>query len=111
MVGPDVRMNSAGVKGGEGQETRLFPLTWVRGPSGKLLPCSLLRRTSRWKGERIRPFPFLFALRAPRYRQAHVQRARVCCGRAFKPWNEGDPTVSQRQAYSGTDLGRLAASS
>ena len=62
VVGPDVRENSAGVKGGEGQETRLFPLTWVRGPSGKLLPRSLFRQTSRWKGERIRPFPFLFCL-------------------------------------------------
>ncbi len=60
MVGPDARVNSAGVKGGEGQETRLFPLTWVRYPSGNLLP-SCLFTNSRRKGGRTCPSPFLFA--------------------------------------------------
>jgi len=60
VVGPDIRINSAGVKGGEGQETRLFPLIWVRGPSGKLLPTHLLRQVVRWKGERPCAFPLSF---------------------------------------------------
>ena len=60
MVGPVSRVNSAGVKGGEGQETRLFSLTWVRGPSEKLLPKHSFRRMSRWKGERPRAFPLSF---------------------------------------------------
>jgi len=60
VVGPDSRVNSAGVKGGEGQESRLFPLIWVRGPSGKLLPRNLFRQVPRWKGERPRAFPLSF---------------------------------------------------
>jgi len=40
---PLVAITPQGFEGGEGQETRLFPLTWVRGPSGKLLPRYLPR--------------------------------------------------------------------
>jgi len=58
VVGPAGCINSAGVKGGEGQESRLFSLTWVRGPSGKLLPRSLLADFAVERGKALSLSPF-----------------------------------------------------
>jgi hypothetical protein len=60
VVGPVDCMNSAGVKGGEGQESRLFSLTWVRGPSGKLLPRSLPADFTVERGKALSLSPFFF---------------------------------------------------
>lgn len=60
VVGPDDCTTLQGYKGGEGQETRLFSLTWVRGPSEKLLPRGYLRKTSGGKGDGFIHPPFLF---------------------------------------------------
>lgn len=93
VVGPDSRINSAGVKGGEGQETRLFPLTWVRGPSGKLLPRNLFRQVPRWKGERPRAFPLSFCAEfgIASHDESAGMRAAIPCGNSRCRFRHGFP--------------------